>query len=907
MGLYLNSPMPQDTNIPSTSSRSSTVLKHISGVLKQLDNIACKIRTLSQMSITKNTCLHNYMIGRDPDRYCKISYIKAEVWPDCLDSGQETPESPGCLEDFIEGDKAQLIIGAKLGGRPETFNLFSLNKALDPTPWQQAEQSVYDHVSKGENRHALLQYTVDYGDKHARLRILRIYYHFQLYDQNGDPLEDKLEGIFKNPRPPIRVYSQSYVVFITFDSLFKQVVNMNEFNDKLNSIAEMQLKNIEKSKQMNQQTPIPRPSRDSHSCKAPFELLKPICLRDMKVPLIHKDRYLVCKVVGKPFSMVGTITIIQDLNGDVETVGIYNYSYDVNDTSWLSIGQILIIKEPYLRFNATDQGICLRVDSPTDLVLVDETDIDLLNKIGAEKFEKATCDVNEIRKRGNEYFIAKDYERATKMYSRAIRYQPNTAVLHLNKASAQLRSGYFEDAYKSAKTGLEKGGDREKALFRMGSAAYGMRDWKMAVDHFKSLLKEFPDNKNANTELKRATSRLAESKTGNYDVKNIYMESKNGVVEFDVADYMGPIEIVDVSGKGKGVVAKNDISKGTLIMVSKAFSTGYKKDFDGMLLTLNVIRKGQENAASKLQIIKAIEKVRKNPSTAKEVYSLYSGDFSRDEDIPNDAADVARIEQVSAYNRFGDYENGKNNKTGDPELTSCSLYLSASFFNHSCLANARRVKIGDLMFVYASKDLKKGDEVSLCYRSPFSEYSERKTTLVNTWRFECRCQLCKLDSKDVNCKKRFELFKQFKVFFDENLNQPKKVIEKGKPMLKQMRELYNGRDELKIDLFKMINLVAYSYAKSNDPQNAIKFYNELITLVDEEFELDFGLPTSLLYLALCYLAIDKEDKSRETSKKAFKMSHCVDLDHFRMIYPQANDIPDSIVSISKHFLRNNII
>jgi hypothetical protein len=75
-------------------------------------------------------------------------------------------------------------------------------------------------------------------------------------------------------------------------------------------------------------------------------------------------------------------------------------------------------------------------------------------------------DPDTIREEGNKHFLAKNYETATFMYNRAIRYTPNMPVLYLNRASSQLRSGYFEGAYESAKLALDKGGDREKALFR---------------------------------------------------------------------------------------------------------------------------------------------------------------------------------------------------------------------------------------------------------------------------------------------------------------------------------------------------------------------------------------------------------------------------------------------------------
>lgn len=62
--------------------------------------------------------------------------------------------------------------------------------------------------------------------------------------------------------------------------------------------------------------------------------------------------------------------------------------------------------------------------------------------------------------------MEKEYEEATFLYNRAIRMSPEAPILHLNKASACLRSGYFQMAYEAAKRGFELGGDREKALHR---------------------------------------------------------------------------------------------------------------------------------------------------------------------------------------------------------------------------------------------------------------------------------------------------------------------------------------------------------------------------------------------------------------------------------------------------------
>jgi hypothetical protein len=85
----------------------------------------------------------------------------------------------------------------------------------------------------------------------------------------------------------------------------------------------------------------------------------------------------------------------------------------------------------------------------------------------------------------------------------------------------------------------------------MGLAAYGMRDWQLAIDHFKTTSKEFPKNADAKAELTKANDRLKEIRTGSYDWKAMRLTVKTGKRELDVADYVGPIEVVDIPGKGR--------------------------------------------------------------------------------------------------------------------------------------------------------------------------------------------------------------------------------------------------------------------------------------------------------------------------------------------------------------------
>lgn len=79
-----------------------------------------------------------------------------------------------------------------------------------------------------------------------------------------------------------------------------------------------------------------------------------------------------------------------------------------------------------------------------------------------------------------------------------------------------------------------------------------MRNWAVAVEHFKRLTTEFPANTEVKLELQRSLDRLEESRTGKYDLPRIYRDAfKLKKHYLDVADYIGPVEVVDIPGKGR--------------------------------------------------------------------------------------------------------------------------------------------------------------------------------------------------------------------------------------------------------------------------------------------------------------------------------------------------------------------
>uniref|UniRef100_A0AC34GJ97 SET domain-containing protein n=1 Tax=Panagrolaimus sp. ES5 TaxID=591445 RepID=A0AC34GJ97_9BILA len=160
----------------------------------------------------------------------------------------------------------------------------------------------------------------------------------------------------------------------------------------------------------------------------------------------------------------------------------------------------------------------------------------------------------------------------------------------------------------------------------------------------------------------------------------MFLESEKVNPQIDVADYSGPIEIANIPGKGRGIVASRDIKEGTLLVVSKAFSTSLCQDYPSLLVELKKFKKGTASADQILQVTQIMKNLQNNPNFGKEVYDLYADDLERDIDLPFGVIDAARVQQISACNTFATADLGENSEMID----KIRLFIVPSYFNHSC-------------------------------------------------------------------------------------------------------------------------------------------------------------------------------------------------------------------------------
>lgn len=76
------------------------------------------------------------------------------------------------------------------------------------------------------------------------------------------------------------------------------------------------------------------------------------------------------------------------------------------------------------------------------------------------------------------------------------------------------------------------------------------------------------------------------------------------------------------------------------------------------------------------------------------------------------------------------------------EFFGFGVYASASYFNHSCLPNIEKIRVGRSYKFVASKDIASGDELCISYGIRNTDTVEQRRSCLSEWFFECACPKC---------------------------------------------------------------------------------------------------------------------------------------------------------------------
>ncbi|KDQ61208.1 hypothetical protein JAAARDRAFT_204949 [Jaapia argillacea MUCL 33604] len=508
---------------------------------------------------------------------------------------------------------------------------------------------------------------------------------------------------------------------------------------------------------------------EGHSSKNPLKDLSPIPLEELLVRKIHTGRYLLCRTIAPCVRTVGIQAVVEDQAGAAQTLAIYNYPTSEGSTP------------DYVDEPAT-QGPhpIIRVDSPSDIVFLDPSSPYLQGVEWRSGFSPPSSPLisrtpEGWKSLGNTYFQSGKWLLAARAYSRGLIMDPTVFLLHLNRAEAYLRLGYYSAAIADAEHVLSvpnvPQASRDKATFRLGKALYFMRDYLGAEERFKVWVSTHPGEADGSGWLARSQSRYRESQTGEYDWVELFRQHKK--TDLDAAEYTGPVEVKALSsyGGGRGVVATREVKVGELLVVAKPFAAAFPDctNQKELFMSLNMHTKAMETHSQTVLVSRVIETIYGNPQLYPQVRDLYAGPNAESppSSYPPKKApvfglmspdsvgvdiDADLMQAICTYNSFTPSrespigESDGTAKRKDMETPS-ALYLLPSLFNHACLSNAGWHCIGDVMAIRAMANIGAGEEITLPYCWNPS-LSKRQEHLKKHLPQGCSCSFCQQERSD---------------------------------------------------------------------------------------------------------------------------------------------------------------
>lgn len=538
-------------------------------------------------------------------------------------------------------------------------------------------------------------------------------------------------------------------------------------------------------------------------CMLSVQELQPMEMSELKMETHHRGRVLSVKRVADVVKLVAcSWTVVQQEGSDeIERleVGLHKSKHGQDI---LEMGDSFLVKEPYLTLS--DQGEpTLRIDHPSDLIVCPEGKNEITVKTAMNLKEEG----NAAPKKHDLILAHAKYTQGLQIVSangtakEGINYD-----LFRNRAHVNLLLSRFDEAKSDALASLTHLSDQKhqeldsKAYSRAGSAAYNLGLFQEAKHLFEHQQRLIPSDKEAGARIRKAGLRLQEQDSGSYDFKKLkasLMVSSRPRV--DAASFTCNVKIGQSPGRGRGLFATKDVGAGDIILCEQAFSVVWTHEKE-VLTAMTYDFRDERIRVFPAGLCKAVvQKLLDNPSQIGKIVDLYS-DYRPDikphvrDGDGGVVIDVFQVHDIVARNAFGPVSAYTRNGAVEDSGNSAGLWVVASYTNHSCLPNAEKDAIGDLMILRATRKIAAGEEITHCYDGT-SDYENRRKALVDTWGFECGCKLCVAEKEDSGekRKKRRDLELEAEALMEKRDAGKRMAVLRARRIVKELEETYDER------------------------------------------------------------------------------------------------------------------
>ncbi|KAM1170520.1 hypothetical protein ACFX2G_021379 [Malus domestica] len=387
--------------------------------------------------------------------------------------------------------------------------------------------------------------------------------------------------------------------------------------------------------------------------------------------------------------------------------------------------------------------------------------------------------LQQLRSKATELFLREEWQESVQAYSHFInlcrshisntlqnpdpdhlpKLRKSLCLALSNRAEARSRLRDFAEALRDCDRALEIGRAHFKTLVCKGKILLNLNRYSMALNCFRTAQLD-PQANGSSVDLdgylQKSKKLELMSRTGAFDLSEWVVNGFRGK-PLEPAEYIGAVQIKKSEIRGRGLFATKNIDVGTLMLVTKAVAIergilpGQELDENAQLLMWKNFTEKVMDSMAKCSRIRDL------------ISTLSSGEDEDELEVPEinrfkpeaehnggchneNELDASRILSILDVNSL--VEGGISTKIlgKNSDYYGVGLWVLASFINHSCVPNARRMHIGDHVMVHASRDVKAGEEITFAYFDVLSPLEKRNES-CKTWGFRCNCKRCKFEKK----------------------------------------------------------------------------------------------------------------------------------------------------------------
>ncbi|XVE53199.1 hypothetical protein DITRI_Ditri02bG0184700 [Diplodiscus trichospermus] len=385
--------------------------------------------------------------------------------------------------------------------------------------------------------------------------------------------------------------------------------------------------------------------------------------------------------------------------------------------------------------------------------------------------------MQQLRSKATELLLREEWKESIQLYSQLIdlcqdqiselhqdsnpdsdhpsKLHKSLCVAFSNRAEARSRLQDFTEALEDCDRALQIEATHFKTLLCKGKILLCLNRYSNALDCFKAALSDPQGNRNLeilNGYLEKCKKLEFQSRTGSFDLSDWVLNGFRGKPP-ELAEYIGPVQVKRSEISGRGLFATKSIDAGSLLSVTKAIAIER-----GIL--------GDEDSGENAQLVmwknfidKVREAVTKCPITQLLINMLSTGEDEDMLEVPdisffrpeaektgcsNEKLDMDKILSILDVNSLVEEAVSAKVLGKNSDFYGVGLWVLASFINHSCNPNARRLHVGDYLIVHASRDIKAGEELTFMYFDTLSPFDKR-VEMSKPWGFNCKCRRCKFE------------------------------------------------------------------------------------------------------------------------------------------------------------------